>query len=60
MEMTREQFMDLMGLEEGSDGMDYADECYNTNGIRSWWEIAKGMIGSLNTLLLEGDREAQF
>ena len=55
MEITREQFMELMGLEEGSDGMDYADECYDMGDAKSWWKIAQGMVASLNILLMEED-----
>lgn len=51
MKITREQFMDLMGLEEGDDGMDYADECHESG--ESWWDIAKGNIATMNMLLQE-------
>ena len=47
--MNREQFMELMGLNEGDDGMEYADECHN-NG-QNWWEIAKASIATMNMLL---------
>lgn len=51
MEITREQFMDLMGFNEGDDGMDYAEELHEAG--ESWWEIAKGIIASMNLLLLD-------
>ena len=49
MEMDREQFMELMGLNESDDGMEYADECHNSG--QSWWEIAKDSIATMNMLL---------
>lgn len=50
MRMTRDQFKELMGLEEGSDGLEYADlEVVNEN----WWELAKQTIATTNILLLE-------
>lgn len=52
MEMTREQFKELMGLEEGDAGLEYADECME-RGIDSYWEIAKANIATMNMLLLE-------
>ena len=51
MEMTREQFMELMGLSDGDDGMDYADERFECG--ESWWEIAKSTIAAMNMLLSE-------
>lgn len=51
MEISREQFKELMGLEDSDMGMEMADECYEEIG--SWWEVAKGMIASLNMLLME-------
>lgn len=53
--MTREQFMDLMGLNDSDAGMEYADECH-TNG-EEWWDIAKGMIATMNMLLLQEEEE---
>lgn len=49
MEMTRTQFMELMGLEEGMDGMEYADEEHAEG--KTWWEIAKSSIATMNMLL---------
>ena len=51
MEMTREQFMELMGLRDGDDGMDYADEQFECG--ESWWEIAKSTIATMNVLMEE-------
>lgn len=52
MELTRAQFMDLMGFVEGDEGMMIADEEHETNGI-PWFEIAKNTIDQLNFLLQE-------
>ena len=49
MEMTREQFMELMSLEEGDDGMDYAEECHAMG--ESWWDIAIGCIATMDMLI---------
>ena len=57
MKMSREQFKELMGLEESDMGMEMADECYNDIG--SWWEVAKGIIAGMNILLLEQENEIQ-
>ena len=50
MEMTREQFMELMGMEEGSDGLDYADELHEDG--KDWFQIAKELIATMNAILL--------
>lgn len=52
MELTRAQFMDLMGFVEGDEGMMIADEEHETNEI-PWFEIAKDTIVQLNFLLQE-------
>lgn len=49
--MTREDFMELMGLNEGDEGMEYADEQHE-NG-ETWFEIAKSTIATMNMLLAE-------
>lgn len=49
MEMTREQFMELMGLKEFDDGMDTADEMHAEG--KSWWNIAKASISTMNFML---------
>ena len=51
MEMNRKQFMELMGLNEGDDGLDYADEMHEEG--MSWWEIAKESIATMGMLLQE-------
>lgn len=52
MELTRAQFMDLMGFVEGDEGMMIADEEHETNET-PWFEIAKDTIAQLNFLLQE-------
>ena len=52
MELTRAQFMDLMGFVEGDEGMMIADEEHETNEI-PWFEIAKDTIAQLDFLLQE-------
>lgn len=51
MNMTREDFMELMSLNEGDDAMEYADEQHE-NG-ETWFEIAKANIATMNMLLSE-------
>lgn len=51
MELTRNQFMELMGLRENDEGMEYADELH-ANG-ETWWDIAKRSIATMNMLLEE-------
>lgn len=48
--MTREQFMDLFGLTENDEAMGYADEAHELLD-RSWYEIAKDQIATMNHLL---------
>ena len=49
MTITREQFMELMGLKEFDNGMDVADEMHE-DGM-SWWDIAKANISTMNFIL---------
>ena len=51
MEMTREMFKELFGLNDDDMGMEYADEQHEAEGI-SWWEIAKADIASMNYIIL--------
>ena len=50
MELTREQFMELMGLNEGDVGMDHAEEWHDAG--ESWWDIAKASIFNMNQIIL--------
>ena len=50
MEMTREQFMELFGLNEGDAGMEYVDECM-ASGFDGYWEMAKSLIATTDMLL---------
>ena len=53
MEMTREQFMELFGLEESDAGMEYVEEQHEAG--ESWWEIAKGSIATMDMLIRSND-----
>ena len=48
--MIREQFMDLFGLTESDAAMEYADEEHEVTD-KSWYEIAKAQIATMNHLL---------
>lgn len=50
MEMTREQFKELFGLNDEDAGMEYADELHEAG--EGWWNIARGNIATMNMLLL--------
>ena len=50
MELTREQFKLLFSMEEGDDGLEYADELHEEG--KTWFEIARDSITTMNGLLL--------
>lgn len=50
MELTREQFKELMGLKDDDNGMEYADALHFEG--QSYWEIAQSLIATMNFLLL--------
>ena len=54
MELTREQFKMLFSLEEGDDGLEYADELHEEG--KSWFEIARDSISTMNFLILNSDK----
>ena len=48
--MTRNDFMKLFGIENGSDAMDCFDETVETSGM-SWYDLAKAQIDTMNFLI---------
>ena len=47
--LTREQFMNLMGLEERDEGMLIAEDEHEAGA--TWFEIARSTIAQLNIML---------
>lgn len=48
-DMTREDLMDLFGLEENDIGLEFADEQHEDG--ETWYEIAKGSILQMQAML---------
>lgn len=49
--MTREMYKELFNLTDSDAGMEYADEEHEVIG-KSWWEIAKAQVATMNFLLI--------
>ena len=54
MEMTREQFKLLFGMNDDDNGMEYADELHHEG--MSWFEIARDFIATMNGLILDSEK----
>ena len=48
--MTREDFLKLFGLKDGSDAMENFDECVDQTGL-SWFDIAQMQIQQMDGMI---------